>query len=223
MADAKTAGRFITLEGVDGAGKSTHIPWIAERLRAGGREVVLTREPGGTPLAEKLRAVVLAEPMDPLAETLLMFAARADHVRKVIAPALARGAWVVCDRFTDATLAYQGGGRAIPMPTVTSFNRFATGGLKPDLTLFFDLSPEEGFRRLGRRAHRRLDRLEVERAAFYRRVRRSYVALAEREPGRVKRLSASGSPDEVQERVLETVERFLHRRGFLKTGALHSS
>src|SRR5476649_2588782 len=108
-------GKFITLEGVDGAGKSTHIPWIAELLRGKGREVVVTREPGGTPLAEKLRALVLAEAMDPVAETLLMFAARADHVQKVIAPALARSAWVVCDRFTDATLAYQGGGKGVSM------------------------------------------------------------------------------------------------------------
>src|SRR5215831_9593256 len=114
MAGASHRGKFLTLEGVDGAGKSTHIPWIAGHLRAGKREVVITREPGGTPFAEKLRALVLSEPMDALSETLLMFAARADHVAKVIRPALERGAWIVCDRFTDATMAYQGAGKGVP-------------------------------------------------------------------------------------------------------------
>jgi len=109
-----TRGRFLTLEGVDGAGKSTHVAWIAERLRARGHVVLVTREPGGTPLSERLRELVLAEPMDPIAETMLLFAARADHVRRVIAPALRAGTWVLCDRFTDATFAYQGGGKGGP-------------------------------------------------------------------------------------------------------------
>ena len=125
-------GKFITLEGVDGAGKSTHIPWIAQSLRTGGREVVLTREPGGTPLAEKLRALVLTEPMEPLAETFLMFAARRDHVEKVILPALARGAWVVCDRFSDATAAYQGGGKGVSADLLRRLVEATHPGLTPD-------------------------------------------------------------------------------------------
>src|SRR5262245_31004813 len=137
MADARRRGRFITLEGVDGAGKSTHLRWIAERLGGQGREVVVTREPGGTALAEKLRALVLAEPMDPLSETLLMFAARADHVSKLIQPSLERGAWVVCDRFTDATLAYQGAGKGVPAALIASLAQRAHPGLTPDLTLVF--------------------------------------------------------------------------------------
>ncbi|MGH8765608.1 MAG: dTMP kinase, partial [Burkholderiales bacterium] len=138
MAGASHRGKFLTLEGVDGAGKSTHIPWIAERLRGADREVVVTREPGGTPLAEKLRALVLAEAMDPLSETLLMFAARADHVAKVIRPALKRGAWVVCDRFTDATAAYQGAGKGVAGDVIARLAEAAHPGLLPDLTLVFD-------------------------------------------------------------------------------------
>jgi dTMP kinase len=129
---ARLRGKFITLEGVDGAGKSTLVPWIAARLGRAGREVVVTREPGGTPLAEKLRAMVLAEPMDPLSETLLMFAARFDHVQKVIQPALQRGAWVVCDRFTDATLAYQGGGKGVSSDLIKSLAQSVHPGLAPE-------------------------------------------------------------------------------------------
>ena len=219
-------GALITLEGVEGSGKTTQGRRLLARLRRLGLSVIWTREPGGARISERIRRILLDRrhrEMGANAEMLLYLAARAQNVEQLIAPALHQGTIVICDRFSDATCAYQGGGRAIPMPTVTSLNRFATGGLKPDLTLFFDLSPEEGFRRLGRRGRRRLDRLEVEQAAFYRRVRKSYVALAEREPGRVKRLSASGSPEEVQDRVLEMVEPFLRRRGFLKTGALRPS
>src|SRR5512139_1368236 len=148
MADAKQPraagaarrGKFITLEGVDGAGKSTHVSWIAERLRADGREVVVSREPGGTPLAEKLRSRVLAEAMDPVAETRLMFDARADHVTKVIEPALARGAWVVCDRFTDSTIAYQGAGKGVDRALIDELARKVHPHLQPDLTLVFDAS-----------------------------------------------------------------------------------
>src|SRR6185369_113593 len=197
MADAKQAGKFITLEGVDGAGKSTHIPWIAERLRAGGREVVLTREPGGTPLAEKLRALVLAEPMDPLSETLLMFAARADHVRKVIAPALARGAWVVCDRFTDATLAYQGAGKGVPAERICQLAQAVHPGLAPDRTLVFDCPYEVSRSRLSN-AGRELDRFEAEERAFFDRVRDAYRQLAEAEPKRVSLLDGSQTPDKVK-------------------------
>ena len=197
MADAKQAGKFITLEGVDGAGKSTHIPWIAERLRAGNREVVLTREPGGTPLAEKLRALVLAEPMDPLSETLLMFAARADHVRKVIAPALARGAWVVCDRFTDATVAYQGAGKGVPVERIRQLAQAVHPGLAPDQTLIFDCPYEVSRSRLSN-SGRELDRFEAEERAFFDRVRDAYRQLAEAEPKRVSLLDGSQTPDKVK-------------------------
>ena len=197
MAGANLRGRFITLEGVDGAGKSSHIAWIAKRLRAGGREVVVTREPGGTPLAEKLRVLVLAEPMDPLAETLLMFAARADHVQKVIAPALARGAWVVCDRFTDASFAYQGAGKGVPVERIRQLAQAAHPGLSPDQTLVFDCPYEISHSRLSN-SGRELDRFEVEERAFFERVRAAYRALAVAEPGRVRLVDGSKASDEVK-------------------------
>ena len=190
-------GKFITLEGVDGAGKSTHISWIAERLGQGGREVVVTREPGGTPLAEKLRALVLAEPMDPLAETLLMFAARADHVHKVIRPALERGAWVVCDRFTDATLAYQGAGKGVPADRIRQLAQAVHPGLLPDQTLVFDCPYEVSRSRLSN-SGRDLDRFEAEERAFFERVRAAYRGLAEAEPRRVCIIDGSKAPQEVK-------------------------
>jgi dTMP kinase len=190
-------GKFITLEGVDGAGKSTHIPWIAELLRARGREVVMTREPGGTPLAEKLRALVLSEAMDPVAETLLMFAARADHVQKVIAPALARNAWVVCDRFTDATLAYQGGGKGVSADLIRRMAQAAHPGLEPDQTLVFDCSYEVSRSRLIA-SGRALDRFEAEEQAFFDRVRAAYRKLAGAEPDRVTLIDGSKTPEKVK-------------------------
>lgn len=190
-------GRFITLEGVDGAGKSTHIAWIAERLRAGGREVVVTREPGGTPLAEKLRALVLAEPMDPLAETLLMFAARADHVQKVILPALERGAWVVCDRFTDATAAYQGGGKGVSADLLRRLAQSVHPNLTPDQTLVFDCPYEVSRNRLSA-SGRALDRFEAEERAFFDRVRAAYRDLAKAEPGRVRIIDGARATEEVK-------------------------
>ncbi len=190
-------GKFITLEGVDGAGKSTHIPWIAELLRARGREVVMTREPGGTPLAEKLRALVLAEAMDPVAETLLMFAARADHVQKVIAPALARGAWVVCDRFTDATLAYQGGGKGVSSDLIRRLAQAVHPGLEPDQTLVFDCSYEVSRSRLSA-SGRALDRFEAEERAFFDRVRAAYRKLAGAEPDRIILIDGSKAPEKVK-------------------------
>ena len=201
MAHASQRGRFITLEGVDGAGKSTHVPWIAERLKAAGREVVLTREPGGTPLAEKLRALVLAEPMDPLAETLLMFAARADHVRKVIRPALGRGAWVVCDRFTDATLAYQGAGKGVPLELIERLAQAAHPGLQPDRTLVFDCSFEVSRERL-EGTGRPLDRFEQEGRGFFDRVRAAYLERVRSEPSRVRLIDGS-QPLESVKAVLE--------------------
>jgi dTMP kinase len=208
MAGASHRGRFLTLEGVDGAGKSTHIPWIAERLRAGGgtagREVVVTREPGGTPLAEKLRALVLAEAMDPLSETLLMFAARADHVAKVIRPALERGAWVVCDRFTDATAAYQGAGKGVAADVIARLAEAAHPGLQPDLTLVFDCPYDISRQRLGA-SGRPLDRFESEAQAFFERVRRSYQELAERESARVRLIDGA----QAQDRVKADVDRII--------------
>jgi dTMP kinase len=195
-------GKFITLEGVDGAGKSTHVAWIAERLRAGGREVVVTREPGGTPIAEKLRALVLAEPMDALCETLLMFAARADHVRNVIAPALARGTWVVCDRFTDATLAYQGAGKGVAKDLIRQLALASHPGLTPDQTLVFDCPYEVSRARLSA-SGRALDRFEAEHRAFFDRVREAYQNLAASEPGRVCIIDGSKGAEEVKAEVLK--------------------
>ncbi|MBI5836031.1 MAG: dTMP kinase [Candidatus Eisenbacteria bacterium] len=217
---------MITLEGVEGSGKTTQGRILLRRLRRLGLSVLWTREPGGVPISERIRRVLLDRrhrEMGANTEMLLYLAARAQNVEQRIKPALLQGQVVVCDRFSDATFAYQGGGRGIPRGVVGAFNRFATGRLKPDLTLFFDLPPEEGFRRLGRRPRRRLDRLEVERAAFYRRVRRAYADLAEREPARVKRIPATGTPEQVRERVLETVETFLRRRGFLRPQTARSS
>lgn len=204
MAAGNLRGRFITLEGVDGAGKSTHIPWLAERLRAAAREVVVTREPGGTPLAEKLRALVLAEPMAPVPETLLMFAARADHVRQVVAPALARGAWVVCDRFTDATLAYQGAGKGVPLEQIRQLAQAAHPGLVPDRTLVFDCPYEVSRSRLGA-SGRTLDRFEAEDRAFFDRVRAAYRELARTEPARVRLIDGSQAPDKVKVNIEEQI------------------
>jgi len=201
---AHVRGRFITLEGVDGAGKSTHIPWIAERLRSAGREVVMTREPGGTPFAETLRALVLAEPMDPLAETLLMFAARADHVRQVIRPALDRGAWVVCDRFTDATIAYQCGGKGVSRDLVRSLAAAAHPGLTPDQTLIFDCPYEVSRGRLNA-SGRVLDRFESEAKDFFERVRKAYQDLAKAEPGRVRIIDGSKLEAKVKEEVNNSI------------------
>ena len=197
MADASRRGKFITLEGVDGAGKSTHIPWIAQRLRDSGRTVVVTREPGGTPLAEQLREIVLSRHMDPFSETLLVFAARTDHVRQVIAPALERGDWVVCDRFGDATIAYQGAGNGVSTALISQLASAAHGTLKPDRTFFFDCSYEVSRQRLAAAA-RTLDRFESEDQAFFERVRGAYSKIAQEEPGRVKRIDGSASIEAIR-------------------------
>jgi dTMP kinase len=200
-------GRFITFEGVDGAGKSTHIPWLADRLRAAGRDVVVTREPGGTPLAEKLRALVLAEPMGALAETLLMFAARADHVQQVVAPALARGAWVVCDRYTDATLAYQGAGKGVAVERIRQWADAVHAGMWPDLTLVFDCSYELSRQRLNA-SRRTLDRFETEERAFFERVREAYRQSALQEPNRVKLIDGSGTPAEIKVKIEKIIATY---------------
>ena len=192
------AGKFITLEGIDGAGKSSHVAWLAERLREGGREVVVTREPGGTPLGEQVRALVLREPMDVTTETLLVFAARREHLVKVIRPTLARGAWVVSDRFTDATFAYQGGGRGSPAERLEALEAWVQEGLQPDLTLFFDVPVAVGLARV-QAAQGAPDRFEQSGVAFYERVRAAYLERARRFPARFRVIDATASLYKVKE------------------------
>ena len=189
--------RFITFEGVDGAGKSTHLDWFAATLAARcGTEVVLTREPGGTPLGEALRALVLHQSMDLETEALLMFAARRQHLADVIAPALARGAWVVCDRFTDATFAYQGGGRGLAAEKITALRDWVHPGLAPSLTLLFDLAPEIARERLD--ATRDKDRFEREERDFFVRVRSAYLRMAGEEPDRFRLIDGAKSIAEIR-------------------------
>ena len=190
-------GTFITLEGIDGAGKSSHVGWIAERLRRPGREVVVTREPGGTPAGEKLRDLLLHDPMDVGTETLLVFAARQEHLARVIRPALERGSWVVCDRFTDATFAYQGGGRGFPVVKLETLEDWVQEGLQPDLTLFFDVPVSVGQARL-KAAQAVHDRFEREDAGFHERVRAVYLERAQLFPRRFRLIDAARSLPEVR-------------------------
>ena len=189
------SGRFITLEGIDGAGKSTHIAALESWLRAHGREVLLTREPGGSPLAEHLRELVLHEPMDALSETLLIFAARRDHLQRCIEPALARGAVVLCDRFTDATFAYQGAGRGFDLQVLAQLEAWVQQGREPDLTLWFDLPPAQAAER--RAAVRVPDRFESQDTDFFARVRDGYAQRMAQAPQRFVRLDASAGRDAV--------------------------
>jgi dTMP kinase len=184
-----TTGRFITFEGIDGAGKSTHIEAVAQRLREAGATVVLTREPGGTPLAERLREMLLHEGMDVLTEALLVFAARRDHIVRVIAPALAAGHTVLCDRFTDATFAYQGGGRGAPLEALAQLERLVQGALQPDLTIWFDLPAALAAQR--RAQARAADRFEQQDLDFFERVRSGYAARAGAMPQRFARIDAA--------------------------------
>jgi len=192
------AGKFITLEGVDGAGKSSHLAFVADFFAARASHVVVTREPGGTDLAEKLREAVLKESMGPLVETLLVFAARADHVSRVIRPALQAGSWVVCDRFTDATVAYQGAGKGIPLALIDQLSEVAHGSLVPDRTLVFDCTYEVSKQRMAGKA---LDRFERESREFFERVRNAYLALAKAEPERVRIIDASGTMADVRRNI----------------------
>jgi dTMP kinase len=197
-------GRFITFEGIDGAGKSTHIAPLADWLRSHGAEVVVTREPGGTPLAETLRELVLHQPMDALTELLLVFAARRDHLRQQIEPALARGAVVLCDRFTDASFAYQGAGRGFPLATLEALEAWVQQGRQPDLTLWFDLPGATAEER--RAAVRAPDRFERQDADFFERVRRGYALRAEAAPQRFVVLDATPAPQQVWAQVLAAVQ-----------------
>ncbi len=197
-------GRFITFEGIDGAGKSSHIEPLAARLRSAGLTVLVTREPGGTPLAERLREVLLHAPMDALTEVLLVFAARRDHVSQVIAPALARGDTVLCDRFTDATFAYQGAGRGFDLTQLEALENWVHAEVQPDCTLWFDLSAEQAAQRLtGARAP---DRFEQQSPAFFERVREGYLARAESFPQRFVRIDAAADRESVGRQVAAALE-----------------
>lgn len=192
-------GKFITLEGIDGAGKSTHVEWLVRLLEERGLTVRATREPGGTALGERLREVLLdrGQRLAPETETLLMFAARREHVETVIEPALAAGAWVVCDRFTDATYAYQAGGSGVAWEKIATLEQWVHPGLEPDLTLLFDVDPETGRQRA--RQGKTADRFEREEHAYFQRVREAYLRRARAAPGRVRVIDAGGSVSAVRQ------------------------
>jgi len=203
--------RFITVEGIEGVGKSTQLDFIASWMIKHGLAVDVTREPGGTPLAEQIRDVVLtprSESMPESAELLLIFAARAVHLENRIRPSLAAGKWVLCDRFTDATYAYQGGGRGVSPSRIAELENLVQGDLRPDLTLLLDADPEVGLARARKRGE--ADRFEQEQISFFQAVRRVYLERARAEPGRIRIVDAEGSPAQVQDaigRVLEQVFR----------------
>ena len=207
-------GLFISFEGIDGAGKSTHISGLADAFQAAGRHVTLTREPGGTPLAEKLRAIVLNDAMDSLTESLLIFAARRDHLTRVILPALARGDVVLCDRFTDATFAYQGGGRGFELGVLKTLEQWVQAAdgqtlLQPALTVWFDLNPVEAAQRLA--GARVPDKFEAQPVEFFRRVAQGYADRHQAEPGRFARIDAS----QTREMVWQDVLQVFKTRGWL--------
>lgn len=207
-----TKARFISVEGIEGVGKSTHLGFIRDQLVVRGIDVLMTREPGGTPAAERIRGLLLdtgGEDLSPEAELLLMFAARALHVENVIRPALKAGRWVVCDRFMDASYAYQGGGRGIPAQRIASLERWILKGLKPDLTLLLDAPVAVGLARMTKRGPR--DRFEQEQAAFFDRVRRVYLTRVRREPRRLQVVAADGELSQVQERIKSILDARLRR------------
>jgi dTMP kinase len=199
--------RFLTLEGVDGAGKSSHIEFIADAVRASGAHVIVTREPGGTDLAEQIRKTVLSERLPPDLETLYVFTARADHVARVIRPALASGQVVICDRFTDSTIAYQGAGNGVDARLIAQLAEICHPGLKPSRTLVFDCPYEVAAARLAK-SGRQLDRFEREDRAFFERVRAAYLALAKSEPGRIRLIDASRDAAAVREQLKSALAAF---------------
>ena len=203
-------GKFITLEGIDGAGKSTQLAWIVELLQRAGLQAVVTREPGGTELGERLRAVLLDKSMTMHAETeaLLMFAARREHLDKVILPALAQGQWVISDRFTDASFAYQGGGRGLDTGKLEILEHWVQGALQPDLTLYFDVSVEVGQQRVSQ--IKAADRFEKERGDFFQRVRAAYLDRAQQFSSRIKIIDSSQSLAEVKAAVEQTLQPLLN-------------
>jgi dTMP kinase len=202
-----STGQFITFEGIDGAGKTTHLDALERLWRDAGHEVVRTREPGGTPLAEQLRNLFLHRPMDSLTEALLVFAARRDHLTQVIEPALARGAWVLCDRFTDATFAYQGGGRGFDLQVLSTLETWVQGARQPDLTFLFDLPPAVAAGRLA--GARQPDRFEAQDNAFFQRVREMYLSRMAQQPERFVLIQA----DQPQESVARAIAQALAARG----------
>ena len=195
-------GKFITVEGIEGVGKTTNLDFIYQQLQAAGREVVLTREPGGTPLGEAVRGLLLDPAytgMDPTCELQLMFAARAEHLAKVVWPALEQGQWVLCDRFTDATYAYQGGGRGIDTAVIARLEELVQGDFRPDVTLLLDVPVEIGLARAGKRGA--LDRFEQEKVEFFERVRNDYLEMALRSPDRYRVIDASLPLNDVQNQI----------------------
>lgn len=212
------AGAFITFEGIDGCGKSTQLRLLASELRVRRLDVVTTREPGGTPLGQKLRAALLdvQEQVDPLAELLVFAADRAQHVRSLLRPALAANKIVLSDRYADATVAYQGSGRGFSPELIDEIIQLATEGLRPDLTLLFDLSvPDSAVRTRKRAAAKRSDRLDSEDAAFHSRVREAYVAIAKANPDRIRLIDARGSVQETHDLVMDLVMPFLKDKGLM--------
>lgn len=197
------SGKFITFEGIDGAGKSSHIDWFAQRLRERHRQVLVTREPGGPPLAEQIRTLLLKEPMTAQTETLLAFAARKEHLELIVLPALQRGTWVLCDRFTDSTYAYQGGGRGVGWDEIAWLEQWVQQGLQPDLTFWFDLEPEIAARR--RAAVRSADRFEAEERAFFERVRAAYARRHQEAPTRIVPIDAGASVDFIRVKLEENL------------------
>ena len=213
-------GTFITFEGIDGSGKSTQLRLLGNFLRAKGCDALITREPGGTTLGLRLRAALLdaMEEVDPLTELLVFAADRAQHVRRMLRPALAAGRVVISDRYADATIAYQGGGRGFAPELISQIVQLATEGLKPDLTLLFDVSVQESTNRTTRRLSNKTssrDRLDIEHADFYTRVRDAYLQIARAEPERVKLIDTSGPVDQTHERVKEIVVPYLQSRGHI--------
>ena len=207
-----TPGRFITLEGIEGAGKSTVARIVCDWLAARSIPTRLTREPGGTPLAERVRQIVLergSEQLSPVTETLLMFSARGIHVENLIRPALARGEWVVCDRFTDATRAYQGSGRGVDHSLIDTLATAVQGGLQADCTLLLDLPPATGLARARLRSGLAADRFEAETEAFFAKVRAGYLELAKREPHRIQIIDATVDLPGVETQVTRVLERLL--------------
>ena len=205
-------GVFLTVEGGEGVGKSTNIDFIADKLKAADIPFVLTREPGGTPLAEGMRELLLQrreESVSENAELLLMFAARAQHIDQVIEPALSDGCWVVCDRFTDATYAYQGGGRGVPVNKIADLERWVQGDLRPDFTVLLDAPVELGLRRARQRAE--LDRFEQETLGFFESVRGAYLAMAEADPGRYRLIDASQPLESVQQDLSVVLDYMINR------------
>lgn len=205
-----TKGQFITVEGTEGVGKSTNMAFIEQWLKNEGKELVITREPGGTELGEKLRAVLLdakEQSMSDDTELLLMFAARAQHLHEVIVPALNAGKWVLCDRFTDATYAYQGGGRGIDMSRIAQLEQWVQADLRPDMTLILDLPVDVGLERAGKRSAP--DRFELEKHDFFNKVRDTYLSRAAAQPERYQVIDASPSISEVQQSIQSTLEKMV--------------